>query len=244
MFILSAEVISDLNIFAREEKKYLITEEKYEALVKRLADHLDADKYFRYAICNTYYDTEDYELFRISADSPVYKEKLRLRSYGEPEEDSHVFLEVKKKYDGIVYKRRIEGSYSEIKKVISSPEKCSDDSPNAREIKWLLSRYRLLPQIRINYEREAYSWKEDKSLRITFDRKITYRLEQDSGEYRNVIDDGLVMLEIKSSQNIPLVFADALNELMIYPTSFSKVGTVYKNIVLPQYIDSLAAKMN
>ena len=107
-----------MNVFAREEKKFLISEEIYEALKSSLGNRLVDDEYFRYRICSIYYDTEDFELFRISTDSPVYKEKLRVRSYGEPDENSRVFLEVKKKYDGIVYKRRISGKFSEIKKVI------------------------------------------------------------------------------------------------------------------------------
>lgn len=228
-----------MNVFAREEKKFLISEEIYKALISRLGKVLVDDEYYRYKICSIYYDTEDCELFRISADSPVYKEKLRVRCYGEPDEESRVFLEVKKKYDGIVYKRRISGKYSEIKEVIRSPEIHENDDVNTKEIKWLLNRYKLIPQIKINYEREAYTWKDNNDLRITFDRNICYKLENEADGYKNILDEGFVLMEIKCSHNLPQEFAAALGELRIYPTSFSKVGTAYKRAILPGYINKL-----
>lgn len=93
--------------FNRIEKKYLLTEEQYQEFIKRIKNKMSLDDYGKYKICNIYFDTDDYTLVRRSLDKPVYKEKLRLRSYGTPDEDTKVFFEIKKKYDGVVYKRRI-----------------------------------------------------------------------------------------------------------------------------------------
>ena len=101
-------------VFKRLEKKYLITKEQYEALVLALSEHIVSDEYGKSTINNIYFDTPDYRLIRASIEKPtVYKEKLRIRSYGIPEADSNVFVELKKKYKGIVYKRRVDMTYEE-----------------------------------------------------------------------------------------------------------------------------------
>ena len=104
-------------IFKRVEKKYILTKEKKEILLEKIKNHLVPDEYGESTICNIYYDTVNYDLVRYSIDKPVYKEKVRLRSYNVPNKDSEVFLEIKKKYDGIVYKRRISGKLEEIERL-------------------------------------------------------------------------------------------------------------------------------
>lgn len=93
--------------FERCEKKYFLTPLQQEFLLCRMSRHMSADRYGKYKICNIYYDADDWRLIRASIDKPVYKEKLRVRSYGVPDEGGSVFVELKKKYDGVVYKRRI-----------------------------------------------------------------------------------------------------------------------------------------
>lgn len=44
----------------------------------------EKDAYGAYTICNIYYDTGDWRLIRKSLEKTVYKEKLRIRSYGVP----------------------------------------------------------------------------------------------------------------------------------------------------------------
>lgn len=104
-------------IFKRVEKKYILTKEKKEFLLEKIKNYLVPDEYGESTICNIYYDTVNYDLIRCSMDKPVYKEKVRLRSYNVPNKDSEVFLEIKKKYDGIVYKRRISGKLEEIERL-------------------------------------------------------------------------------------------------------------------------------
>ena len=93
--------------FERYEKKYCLTLSQQRFLLERMTPYMKKDAYGEYTICNIYYDTDDYRLIRASLEKPVYKEKLRVRSYGVPQEDGKVFVELKKKFDGVVYKRRI-----------------------------------------------------------------------------------------------------------------------------------------
>ncbi len=129
------------NLFKRIEKKYLLSGEKYELLMAALADYIEPDEYPHSTICSMYYDTPDFKLIRASIEKPLYREKLRVRSYGVPTRDSNVFVEVKKKYDGVVYKRRLkmelgelEGYLNERTEPIHFLEKISNErEPGSRE---------------------------------------------------------------------------------------------------------------
>lgn len=118
-------------IFKRVEKKYLLESEEFNQLRGIMSDYMQKDIYDKYTICNVYYDTEDFELIRTSIEKPVYKEKFRVRSYGVPSDNDLAFLEIKKKYRGVVYKRRIPGSYSVIKQLLQiitdDSIECKDD---------------------------------------------------------------------------------------------------------------------
>ena len=98
-----------IEVFNRYEKKYILDEHTFRRLLERINDYMEPDKYNLngqfYSICNIYYDTDDNRLIRSSIEKPVYKEKLRMRSYGTPDTSDKVFLEIKKKYNGIVNKR-------------------------------------------------------------------------------------------------------------------------------------------
>ena len=85
------------SVFRRVEKKYIVTTEQMKMLIDKLSPFLCDDKYPLYTICNLYYDTEHSDLIRRSVESPSFKEKLRIRSYRVPEDDTDVFLEIKRK---------------------------------------------------------------------------------------------------------------------------------------------------
>ena len=94
-------------VFKRYEKKYIIDGGQYEEVENYLTYNAVPDEYGKSRVCSLYYDTPDNRLIRASLDKPIYKEKLRLRSYGAPTGDGLVFIEIKKKFKGIVYKRRL-----------------------------------------------------------------------------------------------------------------------------------------
>lgn len=220
--------------FKRYELKYLITKEQKDLLMDLFSKNMEADSFGKSTIYNLYYDTSDFLHIRRSIEKPVYKEKLRVRSYGRATEHSKVYLELKKKYKSVVYKRRIgltENSVIEYFNNVSSlPE-----TQIAREIDYVKSFYvNLGPRVFIAYDREAYFGKEDGNFRVTFDTNIVYRqddLHLSSEKYgEDIIEKNQILMEIKVAGGIPLWLVHFLSENKIYKTSFSKYGIAYKKI--------------
>lgn len=224
--------------FCRKELKYLLTEAQYQLLLAEIGVHIRPDKYANYTICNIYYDTEHFDLIRRSIeklDKPKYKEKLRLRSYGAVQDDDRVFLELKKKYQGIVYKRRITLSYAEAMAYLNEGVHPAGDSQILREMDAFRAYYHPIPALYLAYDREAYSGMEDPELRVTFDRNIRYRwedvnLKRDEGEL--LLPEKTVLLELKLPMAMPLWLVRALEKADVKAVSFSKYGEIYKNYLL------------
>ena len=222
-------------IFKRTEKKYFITEEAASALFERIGDMLFADPHGKSTVYNIYLDTPSFLLIRNSIDATVYKEKLRIRSYGVPKPDTNVFFELKKKYKGVVYKRRLSMTYREALDYIENGTRPTD-SQIMREIDYSMNYYgRPGAGAIIIYDREAFYFKENDEVRITFDRNVRYRFDDlttasgDSGTL--ITEPGKVLMEIKTDGAMPLRLARALSELKIYPAKFSKYGTAYNDML-------------
>lgn len=218
-------------VFERTEKKYRITLAQKNELLKKINETLCPDKFGKSTVCSLYFDTDDFRLIRNSIDKPMYKEKLRLRSYSTPKPDSLVFLELKKKYKGVVYKRRETLKYADVQNYFNTGQKpCNTQI--MKEIDRSIAYYGgLKPKMFIGYDRTAFYGKDDKNLRITFDQNLRFRsddLKLESGSYGEpIIDRSLCIMEIKALNSMPLWLAKALSELKIYPSSFSKYGTAY-----------------
>jgi len=226
------------NIFQRVEKKYLLPQDTYEELLNRIEPYMQLDKFGRYTICNIYYDTDTFDLIRNSIEGPKYKEKLRLRSYGIPEANDKVYLELKKKYKGTVYKRRISMKLSEAENYLENGVKPIKDSQILHEIDYFIQFYQPKGKLYLAYDRRAYFGKEDSCIRITFDNNIRSRyndLDLALGDYgTQTLEQGLYLMEIKVSQALPFWLARTLSELSIFPTSFSKYGTIYKQNMIEE----------
>ena len=163
-------------IFKRYELKYLLTKEQVAMLKKEMAGRLVIDRYGLTSIRNIYFDTDDYRLIRSSLDKPVYKEKLRVRSYGIIKKDEKVFVELKKKYEGIVYKRRISSSESNAMTWLAENGVNEERGQIVDEIDYFKTFYRgLKPKVFISYDREAYFSVDDTDIRITLDTNLTGR---------------------------------------------------------------------
>ena len=166
-------------VFRRIEKKYIVDEPTYEKLIKKLDRHFVKDRYYKSTICNIYYDTPSHQLVRNSIEKPVYKEKLRVRSYGVPNDEDMVFVELKKKYKGVVYKRRIEMTLAQTRDFFAGKDVPHDNPQIENELKYFLKFYEgIAPAMYLSYDRLAYCGAEDPSLRLTFDTHILYREEQ------------------------------------------------------------------
>lgn len=218
--------------FKRVEKKYTMTEEQYEGLWQKLEPYFREDQYPGGTILSIYYDTPQYDLIRTSIQKPLYKEKLRLRSYGVAQNrDSKVFLEIKKKYKHQVYKRRTELTLDEAEKWIAGKEKPSQMDQIRNEIQWMLERYSLKPVSLIICERRAYVSKENPDFRLTFDYHIRSREEHMdlmSGDEGTLLHDKMVVMELKVPASLPLWAAQTLAECRIYSGSYSKIGDAYQ----------------
>ena len=221
-------------VFRRIEKKYIVDEPTYEKLIKKLDGHFVKDRYYKSTICNIYYDTPSHQLVRNSIEKPVYKEKLRVRSYGVPKDEDMVFVELKKKYKGVVYKRRIEMTLAQTRDFFAGKEVPHDNPQIENELKYFLKFYEgIAPAMYLSYDRLAYCGAGDPSLRLTFDTHILYREEQkelDKGIWgKELLPAGVRVMEIKIPNAMPLWLSAILDEREISPASFSKYGTAYLN---------------
>lgn len=219
-------------VFQRYEKKYLMEEPLYTAFREALSPFMEEDIYGLTTVCSLYLDTEDDLLIRRSLNSPLYKEKFRLRSYGIPGMDSHVFLEIKKKYDRVVSKRRTELTLEEAYGWLYEGVRPGEESQIRKEIDFFLARYPLKKRLFLAYDRVALAGREDPEFRVTFDRGIRSRRIDpgpEKGDHgQALLPPGLVLMETKILGAVPLWFSDLLAFFRIYPVSFSKYGNVYR----------------
>lgn len=218
--------------FKRHEIKYLITINQYINLMNYLSDKVEKDVFYKSTIYNVYYDTDNFELIRKSIERPIYKEKIRIRSYDKPTLDSSVYVELKKKYDHIVYKRREKIAYKYV--LNNSFLECAETQID-KEIKYFNDFYGgLTPKMFLSYEREAYYFKDDNQIRITFDTNIKYRTENvnllPTISDIKLLPNNLVLMELKVPFSIPYDLAKYLSSEKIFKTPFSKYGTAYKQI--------------
>lgn len=247
--------------FKRYEKKYSLTEKQYQLLKNAMLQHMTMDTYGKHLIQNIYYDSPQYDLIRQSIEKPLYKEKLRLRSYGEADSTSAVYLEIKKKYKGVVYKRRIQlphhvavayttGEINEAQVKPYLDAHCLAESLQVlNEIDWMLKRHQLKPAVYIAYAREAFKSLSDEEFRITFDSELQYRTEAltlSNRALKSFLNEPLTaeplyLMEVKASGTMPMWFVHLLSELQIYPASFSKYGHCYKTHLALLFIHSLSA---
>lgn len=231
-------------IFKRYEKKYILNLWQYEEILKVISDKTVPDKYGKSDICNIYCDTDDYRIIRASIQKPPYKEKLRLRCYGTPDDSSRCFLELKKKYKKVVYKRRISADYNTGLDYLFNKKTEIPTSQIKNEIDYFRSFYNNpLPKVNIFYKRTAFYDKNDKCVRFTFDSDLKYRdydLDLKNGNYgKLILPQDRIIMEIKTAGGMPLWVTDLLQRLEIYPTSFSKYGTAYTDMLNNKNLISL-----
>lgn len=225
-------------VFKRYELKYMLTRKEKTAVLEAMEPYMALDSYGRTTIRNIYFDTENYRLIRRSIERPAYKEKLRLRSYKASGPEDLVFVELKKKYKSVVYKRRLIAAQAQAMECLQKGEHLPVNSQIADEIQYFCSYYgKLFPTVFLSYEREAYYSRDGGDFRVTFDENILARREGFSfreGIYGTpLIERGSTLMEVKTSGGLPLWLVRCLSEHAIFKTSFSKYGTAYENMIRP-----------
>ncbi len=226
-------------VFKRYELKYMITQSQKEKILKAIDPYMALDEYGRTTIRNIYYDTNHYRLIRRSIEKPVYKEKLRVRSYEKAGSDSPVFVELKKKYHDVVYKRRLLLPESNAMDWLAGNAAIRQKTQISDEISYFMSYYQTLhPVVFLSYEREAFYSRNGDDFRITFDDAILCRQEaltlRADAWGTPILPTGKILMELKCSGGIPMWMVKVLSEERIYKTSFSKYGTAYQTIIHPQ----------
>ena len=227
-----AAVSNPIVVMKRYEMKYILSAAQTEYFKKAVEGHMKIDKFGLTSIASLYYDTPDYRLIRTSVEKPPFKEKIRLRSYGIATESSPVFLELKRKAYGIVYKRRVQSTIPLVKKFFDGEGGICAGGQINREITTFRDYYQtLVPACMIIYDRIAY-FEPDGDLRLTIDHNPRYRYEDldlsVSMEGNSLLKDGYTILEVKVQQAVPLWLCSILSKGKIYKGSFSKYGEAYK----------------
>ena len=227
----------DNSIFQRREIKYLLDARQRALLEQAFRGRMAPDPHGESTICNVYYDTPDYRLVRTSLEKPVHKEKLRMRSYGRVNGEEAVFLELKKKYDGVVYKRRISLRQRDAAAYMAGLSPLPEGSQIGRELDYFRRFYEgLRPAVYLCYDRSAWFSSEDPDFRATFDNNIRWRREDMSlcapvgGE--TLLLPSQSLFEVKTADAIPLWLVEALDAGGIRQASFSKYGEAYKAICM------------
>lgn len=224
-------------VFRRVEKKYIMTREQYLAIKEMLSEKMIEDSHGKSTICNLYFDTNEYELIRHSITKPIYKDKVRLRSYNLPTLDSKVYLEIKRKYEGVVSKRRIEMTLNDYYNF----EEVNDLYENKQilnELNYYFQFYKLKTTMFLAYFRRAFYVKDNMEFRVTFDSNIiarNYDLKIENGIYGDyILDKDKYIMEIKILDAIPLWFVKILDQFNISPCGFSKYGEAYTKLILKE----------
>ena len=225
--------MKNTNIFKRVEQKYLITKQEQKILLDAMKEHMQEDEHGRSTVISIYFDTQNNLLIRRSMQKPAYKEKLRIRSYGIATHDSKIFIELKKKYKSVVYKRRISMPEKEAMDYLINGNRPDKNSQILNEIDYFIKiNEGITSKMYISCDREAYFDMEDDNFRITFDTNIMWRQDKLSLCERpygtQILKYGMVLMEMKSVNGLPLWMTDILTKNHIYKTSFSKYGNAYK----------------
>jgi len=215
--------------FKRVEQKYVLNEKQYKIIKNSISKHFDKDKYPTSKIYNIYFDNDNNDLIINSLEKPIYKEKFRVRKYGD---SGDIFLEMKQKYKSIVYKRRVILTQDEYDAYFEDGTFPSHDKQIMKEIDYYMKYYNLKPFMMVAYDRESFLSRDDSNFRLTFDHDLRSRhnkltLEDDESDKMYFSDKKWIM-ELKSTNNLPLWFIDVLSNNGIYPISFSKIGNIYK----------------
>ena len=232
--------------FKRYEKKYMLTPDQLTRMLAGMENYMRADEFGHYTICNIYYDTDDFQLIRASLEKPIYKEKLRMRSYGVPSDQDKVFVELKKKYDSVVYKRRTVMHAVEAVSYIHNGIAPKRDDQICREIDWFMRSYHPTPKVYIAYDRTAFAGLENSELRITFDTNLRWRdreLDLRAGDYgQMLLSPEHILMEIKIPGTTPIWLAHLLSEIGAFHTSFSKYGAWYTQNILGRDLPEMIRK--
>jgi len=248
--------------FSRYELKFQMPYDTYMEFKDRLGEHLQPDAYGDaegfYTIMNLYFDTYDNFFHRQNQNREPFRQKLRLRTYSIDNLDATCFLEIKKKYKGLVNKRRTVLTLRDAYRFLGLNEALEEEAAATggvideispltvsnkqifNEVSFFTDFFKLTPRMVLCYDRRAFFDAVDDSVRVTFDRNIRYRttdLRLEHGSYgENFVDSNTVLMELKVEKSVPLWMVELLNEFGLFKKKFSKYSTcINKGLYINNY---------
>lgn len=239
-----------MDTFERKELKYLLDSRQRELFLQAIAGRVVPAEFPEGDVSSVYYDTPDYLLANRSLKGGTYKEKLRVRSYGQGA-GQPVFVELKKKFKGVVYKRRVRCTQAAADAFLAGMDyreavsrwPLADALQQAEcfgfrqlqiagEIAWMRDRLEgLAPRMRVDVRRTSLVGAEDSQLRLTFDddaRFAPVKGRHGVGAARPLLEAGQTILEVKCAQALPMWLVQALDGCGARPQSVSKYGRAYQ----------------
>jgi hypothetical protein len=221
--------------FKRYEQKYLLNQDQYRNFMDLIGDSFQPDQYGPSTIYSIYYDTPDFRIIRKAFTKYDYREKLRLRSYGIPKSGDSVYIEMKKKYQGITYKRRFPVYFGTLKNLYTLPSPPANEGDLFDEFNYFYQRHSVAPSFFISYDRIALESKENKRFRLTFDTNIRWRSDNFDFSFGTLgyplFKTNEYLLELKTIEPIPLYLSNCLTKNRIFPSSLSKSKLAYMDFI-------------
>lgn len=226
---------TDGTLRSRYECKYLVPTALLPALREFFSTFLELDGHARrapqgaYTITSLYLDSPRLVLYRDTLDGAKNRFKLRLRTYADGPGDD-VFCEVKKRMDGVIYKRRARVARERAQAFLAGDafaiERASP-SRDAAEFGMLARRIVAGPTLRVRYRREAFESTGADPVRVTFDTELAYALSP-SGELSGSVGDWLStpltdpILEIKFTNTYPAWLSELARRFDLRRRSIAK----------------------
>lgn len=233
-------------LLQRYELKYLIHHSMVDEISRFASIYCSMDTYSQlsadnyYTVNSLYLDSPGFLFLKKRLEGEDNRFNMRARTYGY-DKTQPVFLEIKYKSGSILRKYRGKVGSSQYPSVITAGCFLPQEGDNSKEnrssnlfIK-LAHTYIAEPKVLIQYKRKAFVSRYDQYARITFDKDLCYKKQDDYScvpepeelHYcRNELtfpSDGDVILELKCyTSRVPLWMLDLIRTFDLHRSSFSK----------------------
>lgn len=210
--------------FSRFEFKYVLPLEQRHELESELGyfmaldPHVSKRRHQKYFVRSLYFDDDAYTCYYEKTDGVMQRRKYRIRTYTDDRnEECAVFLEVKGRYNALVYKHRIELPRTIIRsleagrtELVESLIKIEGRDDVVTGFLYDSFRMRLKPLLLVDYERRPYVSRYAPDFRVTFDdtlsSTVTDTLFHGPADRRRVFLPGYSVVEVKFKRHIPAWF--------------------------------------
>ena len=215
----------------RHELKYVIPEHHALAIRDFVRCYLDLDQNgavnpdYSYPVHSLYLDSPDMSLYHSTINGDKNRFKLRIRFYNESEE-TPVFLEIKRRMNNIISKKRVGIPRAAIPSVLAG--QWPDDSnilSQKKDDQWanqeqalldfveMVNKLQAQPVSHVAYQREAWVIPDSNAVRVTMDRKVRCEAEPNarlltSMQQPTFVFNDWVILELKFTDRFPNWFRE------------------------------------